>query len=104
MELKILNEKNNQLFKRKEIISEIGSETTPKIIEIVEILSKKFSTPSENINIKDIKGRFGTKTFKIRANIYETFEDKEKTEIKTQKQRKAEKKITKQESPAEGKE
>ena len=40
MELKILNEKNNQLFKRKEIISEIGSETTPKIIEIVEILSK----------------------------------------------------------------
>mgnify|MGYP001590975619 CR=1 FL=1 len=92
MELKIIQEKENPLFKRKEILAEINSEITPKIIEIESILSREFSKPAENIKIKRIKGKFGTKFFNIEANIYELMEDKEKTEIKTQKQRNAEKK------------
>jgi len=71
---------------------EISSEITPNAIEIGNILSKEFSKPVENIKIKRIKGKFGTKFFNIEANIYELMEDKEKTEIKTQKQRNAEKK------------
>ena len=93
MELKIIREKHNLLFKRKEILAEIDSEITPKIIEVEKILSEKFSKPTENIKTKRVKGKFGSKTFEINANIYDTLEDKEKTEIKTRKQRAAEKKI-----------
>ncbi len=93
MELKIIHEKENSLFKRKEILAEINSETTPNRIEIEKILSKKFSQPAENIKIKTIKGNFGSKTFRIKANVYEMMEDKEQTEIKTKKQREAEKKM-----------
>ena len=92
MELKIIHEKENPLFKRNEIIAEINSETTPKIIEIDKKLSERFSKPVENIKTQKIEGRFGSKTFKIKANIYESMEDKEKSEIKTKKQREAEKK------------
>ena len=93
MELKIIREKHNLLFNRKEILAEIDSEITPKIIEVEKILSEKFSKPIENIKTKRIKGKFGSKTFEINANIYDTLEDKERTEIKTRKQRAAEKKI-----------
>ena len=92
MELKILKEKENPLFKRKEILAEISSEITPKIIEVENILSREFSKPIENIKIRRIKGKFGTRFFNVEANVYDLFEDKEKTEIKTQKQREAEKK------------
>lgn len=93
MELKIIQEKENPLFRRKEILAEINSQITPRTIEVENILSREFSKPVENIKIKRIKGNFGTKIFNVEANIYELMEDKEKTEIKTKKQRDAEKKI-----------
>lgn len=95
MELKIIQEKENPLFKRKEILAELNSEITPKIIEVEKKLSERFSKPVENIKTKRIKGKFGSKTFRIEANIYESMEDKNQTEIKTKKQREAERKSTK---------
>jgi ribosomal protein S24E len=94
MELKILTEIQNPLFKRKEIIGTINEEVTPSKIDVEKLISEKFSTTPEKIAIKIIKGSFGSKDFKVQANIYENSEDKETTELKSKKQRDAEKKAS----------
>jgi len=82
---KILQEKENQLFNRKEIQSSVEAETTPSHEDIKKLISEKFSTKIENIKIKKISGKFGSKTFTITANIYASEEDKDKTELKSKK-------------------
>ena len=85
MTLKILEEKNNQLFRRKEIKASLESEITPSRIHILELLSKKFETPKENIKIKGIKSNFGVKKFNIEASIYHSKDEKEIVELKKKK-------------------
>jgi ribosomal protein S24E len=92
METKIIEQKENPLFNRKEIILEVSSTSSPKNDEASEMVSKQFSVPAEQIQIKGIYGKFGTQKFKIIANVYNSIADKEKTEVKTKKQREAEKK------------
>ncbi|GAJ12098.1 unnamed protein product, partial [marine sediment metagenome] len=79
---KILEEKENPLFNRREIKFSISAEITPSHQEVEDFISKKFSTQVEAIKIKGIHGSFGSKTFAINANIYKTREDLEKTEPK----------------------
>jgi len=86
MTLKILEEKHNSLFRRKEIKAALESETTPSRSHVLELLSKKFETPKENIKIKGIKGNFGIKNFSIEANIYPSKEEKEMVELKKKKE------------------
>jgi ribosomal protein S24E len=95
MEFKITEEKENLLFNRKEIRGFVGSEIVPSRIEILEILSKRFKTPLENIKIKKIAGKFGSKRFDIEANIYLSEQDKDKIEIKKKKEKKPEEKTEK---------
>jgi ribosomal protein S24E len=85
MALKILKEKENPLFNRKEISFELSAEITPSHKEVAEAISKKVSVPEESIKIKKIAGKFGSKNFIIDANIYSTKEHKEKTEKKLKK-------------------
>lgn len=91
MELTILKQKENLLFKRKEIEANLESNVPPKMQEAAEILSKEFSSSPENVKVKKIAGKFGSKNFIITANVYHSKEDKEKTEIKTQKEKGGEK-------------
>ena len=86
MTLKILDEKHNFLFKRKEIKASLNSETTPSRNHVLELLSKKFETPKENIKIREIRGNFGIKNFSIEANIYHSKEEKEIVELKKKKE------------------
>ena len=86
MTLKILEEKNNPLFNRKEIIAALESETTPSRSHVLELLSKNFSVPMENIKIKSVKGKFGTRNFTIEANIYNSAKDKDAIELKKKKE------------------
>jgi ribosomal protein S24E len=90
----ILKQKENPLFKRKEIIVSIEEDITPKNSDVEKFLSEKFSSPAENIKIKKILGKFGSHKFAITANIYASKEDKEKTEPKEKKE-KVEEKIEK---------
>jgi ribosomal protein S24E len=101
MEAKIIKEKENPLFNRNEIILEINSLTSPKNEEVLELISKKFSTPPEQIKVKGIYGKFGTNTFTIYGNVYKTVLDKEKTETKTKREREAEKKALEEAKKAE---
>ncbi len=89
---KILQEKENPLFNRKEIKINVESEITPSNLETEKLLSEKFSIPVENIKIKKILGRFGSKTFTIIANIYNSKEDRNEIEKKSKKDKAKEKK------------
>lgn len=86
MELKITEEKENHLFNRKEIKGYIKSEVSPNRVEVSKLLSEKFALPAENIKIKEIKGKFGTKTFSIGANVYSFKKDKDEIELKKKKE------------------
>jgi ribosomal protein S24E len=92
MSLTILKQKDNPLFKRKEIEANLESNTPPKMHEAEEMLSKEFSSTPESVKIKKIAGRFGSRSFIITANIYHSKEDKEKTEKKSKKDKTEEKK------------
>jgi ribosomal protein S24E len=92
MEIKIIQDYKNILFNRREIKATIHHNTLPSREEVSKLLAEKCSSHPENIAIKKIAGKFGTKTFDITANVYHSAKDKDKTEIKTQKQRNAEKK------------
>ena len=114
MELKIISEKQNALFNRKEIVAEVEAEVTPSNAEIKKLLYEKFSAPSENIRIQRIEGKFGVKIFTISANIYSSKEDLQKIEyfskkeierMKQESERPAEEKTeTPTENPEENKE
>ena len=82
---KILNEKENPLFNRKEIQVSVEVEITPSHADVEKLICEKFSTQIENIKIKKISGKFGSRTFTITANIYNSKEDLEKTEPKSKK-------------------
>ena len=86
MEINIIQEKHNIFFNRKEIKAAISSEITPSRAHILELLSKKFSVPPENIKIKGIKGNFGTRDFSIKANIYSSPKEKNIVEVKKKKE------------------
>ena len=64
MKTKIIDEKKNLLFNRKEVILEVESEITPSHAEAGKIISEKFKTTSEAFKIKKIQGNFGSKVFK----------------------------------------
>ena len=53
----------------------------------LKALAEKFSVPEENIKIKGIHGKFGSKIFSIAANIYASAEAKDAVEIKKKKEK-----------------
>lgn len=91
MDIKITEEKENALFNRKEIKGFINSEVVPSRTETSKILSEKFKVPWENIKIKKIIGKFGSKTFSVEANIYSSKQDKDSIELKKKKEIESEK-------------
>ncbi len=82
---KILEEKENPLFNRKEIKLSVDAEVTPSNSETEKFISEKLSVPIENIKIKEISGRFGSKIFTITINVYNSKEHKDKTELRAKK-------------------
>ncbi len=87
MELKILKENQNPLFNRKEIQAELVVKESPTHAETEKLLSEKFSTQPECLDIKKIDGEFGSKKFKVTSHIYASKEDKEKTVPKPKKKK-----------------
>ncbi len=86
---KILHQKENPLFNRKEVEVSIEANVAPKMQEAEEFIAKHFTSHHENIKIIKIKGNFGSKRFIITAKIYHTKEDKDKTEPKSKKGKQA---------------
>ncbi len=82
MEFKIIKEKENPLFGRKEIKGSVDAEITPNKNEMIDLIAQKFSTQPEKITLKGIHGKFGSKSFLVNANIYFSSEEKKKAEPK----------------------
>ncbi len=101
MEIKIIQENQNPLFNRKEIKFNVEAEVTPSEKEIIELIAQKFSSQPENISIKGIHGRFGSKTFTINANIYDSPEEKQAVEQKKKKSAEPKEGEAPTEAPAE---
>ena len=80
MDLKIIEEKTNPLFNRKELQLKVQAKIVPSRVEIGKLISEKFSTPLENIEIKKISGKFGSNYFDIITFIYKSKEDRMSTE------------------------
>ncbi len=90
--MKVIEDKDNSLLKRREIKIIVEAEKNPSMQEASKLVSENFKTQEENIAVKQIKGKFGRNTFLITANIYYAKEDKEKTESEVkQKEKQAEK-------------
>jgi len=81
----LIEEKQNHLFNRKEIKFSLTSKATPNKIEVGKLISEKFSSEPEKINIKKIGSTFGTNKFTVNADIYSSKENKEKLERKKKK-------------------
>ncbi len=93
MELQIVSKTENPLFNRTEIEATIEAEITPSHAEVKDLLSKKFSTEYENIKVKTIQGRFGSKIFIVVANIYKSKKEKDRIELKKKREIESEKKL-----------
>lgn len=78
IESKILLQKTNSLFGREEVELILEIEKTPSENEVEKIIAEKFSSNSENIKIRQIKGKFGAHQFLVKADIYKTPELKNK--------------------------
>lgn len=77
----ILDNKNN-LLKRREVKLVIDSDSNPGYENSRKIISKQFKCEEENIAVKNVKSKFGRKTFLIDAFIYDNVKDKDSIEPK----------------------
>lgn len=80
--MKIIENKKNDLAKRKEIKGILTAEKNPGFEGSLKSISEHFKSPAENIVIKEIKSKFGRDTFLISAFIYDSVSDKELFEPK----------------------
>ena len=81
-EINIIEKKKNPLFAREELIFEIEQLKTPSFAEVEEILNEKLKIDKKAVAIKEIKGLFGSRRFKVKAFLYESSVEKEKVEPK----------------------
>lgn len=88
MEFKVLEEKDNSLFNRKEVYGEIIAKSVPSHSETEKLVSEKFSISPEAIKIKKIEGHFGTNNFMITVFIYNSKEEKDSIEPKPKTKKK----------------
>lgn len=82
MEINIVQEKENKLFKRKEIVATIEADSVPKVTETIDVLATKLSVPKENIAVGRVWGKFGSKTFEVLASVYDSRDALESIEPK----------------------
>jgi len=86
--MEIIEQTDNKLLHRKEILIEIESDSAPSNKEVLDKISEQFKTDNENIVVVYIKGKFGSNKFKVFAKIYDNVESREKYEVITKKEKK----------------
>lgn len=91
--IKIIEEKKNLLFSRREVLAEIGADSVPSHEEVKKMLSEKLSSNPELIRVKSIRGKFGAKIFDIVADIYDSKEEFKRVVKKTKQEVDREKKV-----------
>jgi len=85
--MEVLKDNHNELLRRREINIVVSMDKNPSFTEAEDIIVKEFKTDKENVVIKGISGKFGRKTFLIKAFIYDNKETKEEIEPKSKKKK-----------------
>ncbi len=67
----------NELMNRREVQVLIESDKNPSFSEASKMMAEQFKVPEENIMMENVKGKFGRKTFLLKASIYDTKELKD---------------------------
>lgn len=92
----------NPLFGRKEVIIEVNKdEYEPTYKNAINIIAEKFSISKESFKINKIDVEFGSKTFKIHANVYSSPEEKSRLEKDSKKEQEAVQKMEEEKKQAE---
>ncbi|MCL5101874.1 MAG: 30S ribosomal protein S24e [Candidatus Marsarchaeota archaeon] len=90
MEIKISNDKENKLFKRREIsFAVVGEEKTPSAAEVKKELCKKLNISPDATLIKELYQAFGERLCEGMAVSYESAEAMQKSEQKHKIERRA---------------
>lgn len=88
MNSNILSEKENALFRRKEVLLEVENNSTPNVSDAEKFVSEKFSTTPEKVKVKKIHSKFGSNKFDVLAFVYDSEEDKNRIEPKIKEKKK----------------
>lgn len=88
--MNIIKETKNDLLKRREIQVVVESKGNPGLAQAAKMVSEKFKVDENLVAVKELKSKFGRDTFLIKANIYESNENKSLIEpkIKSKKDKK----------------
>src|SRR5438132_6806265 len=83
MEIKVISEKNNPFFKRKEIRIEIShpSTSTPSKAEIIKEVAKKFSVPEDKVQIDYIFSKKGISESEANIKILSEKEERQPKKV-----------------------
>lgn len=92
MEMKILEERQNPLFARKELKISVNESITPSKENLKKAVSEKFSVDEGLVRVVEIKGKFGSQEFIAVIDIYETVDEFKRVVKKTKQEIEAEKK------------
>lgn len=101
MEIKILEEKQNPLFARKELKISVGERITPSKEALKKAVSEKLSVDESLVRVIDIIGKFGSQEFVANVDVYETIEEFMRIVKKTKQEIEAEKKAEEERLKAE---
>ena len=80
--MKVIREFKNELLKRKEVEFVIVAEKNPGFEGAMKALTDKFKVSEDHIALKYVKNNFGKKEFVVEGFVYNSKEDKERTERK----------------------
>ena len=87
--MQITKEIKNELLKRKEVNFLIECDKNPSFSDMKKLISEKFSKDEDCVDVYNINGKFGRKTFLVKAYVYDSKDAFERAIQKSRKQRKA---------------
>ena len=75
--MKILKDNKNGLLNRREVSFVLETDKNPCFAEASKLVGEHFKANEESIMVENVKGKFGAKTFLIKASIYDNKELKD---------------------------
>ncbi len=81
MDLKIVSKKQNNLLNRIEVVASIsGFSSTPSRKDVGEAMCSELKCSPDCLVIREVHQPFGSKTVKVKANVYDSLELAKKRE------------------------
>jgi ribosomal protein S24E len=75
----IKKDHKNVLMARREVHISTDAEKTPSFAEASKMVSEHFKAPEEHIMVENVYGKYGSRTFLIKASIYDSKELKDES-------------------------